>query len=368
MNGKRKPKRRERLSSRDRVLAAFRHAEPDRVPVDYSANEGIDQRLKAHYGLAKDDGEGLLKALGVDFRSVGPPYTGPKLHADVPGRTIDMWGIHRRWVQHATGGYWDYCDWPLRSAALEEVEAWPMPSPDHFDYAAVADQCRRHEGYCICAGGAGLGDIINTTGMMRTMEQVLLDLATDDPAGLRLIDRRLAIMLEIARRTHEAGRGKIDLLGLGEDLGTQRGPVMSPAMFRKHIRPRMQKFVDLGRHYGIPVMLHSCGSSSWAFDDFVDMGIAVMDTLQPEAKDMAPAYLKKRWGGRLAFHGMISTAGPVAYGSVKDVIRSVRETLETMMPGGGYALAPTHMLQDNSPTENVVAMYDAARKYGAYRA
>jgi uroporphyrinogen decarboxylase len=353
-------------TSRERVLAFLHRQAADRVPVNYAANEGIDLRLKAHWGLAKDDGEGLLRALGVDFRGVGAPYTGPRLHADVPGRSVDMWGIHRRWVRHASGGYWDYCDWPLKNATLEEVEAWPMPSPDHFDYAAVAEQCRRHEGYGIHAGGAGLGDVINTTGMIRTMEQVLLDLITDDPAGLRLIDRRLEIMLETTRRTLEAGRGRIDFLWLGEDLGSQRGPLISLALFRKHIRPRTQRFVDLARAYGLPTMIHSCGSSSWAFDDFVEMGIAAADTLQPEAKDMAPAYLKKRWGGRLAFHGMISTAGPVAFGTVEDVVRNVRETLAVMMPGGGYALAPTHMLQDNSPTENVVAMYDAARRYGKY--
>jgi uroporphyrinogen decarboxylase len=97
------------------------------------------------------------------------------------------------------------------------------------------------------------------------------------------------------------------------------------------------------------------------------MGIDVVDTLQPEAKDMAPSYLKARYGDRLAFHGCISTAGPVAYGTVEETVRNVRETLEVMMPGGGYALSPTHMLQDNSPTENVVAMYEAAREYGRYR-
>jgi uroporphyrinogen decarboxylase len=350
------------MTSRERVLATFRHDTPDRVPVNYSANEGIDRRLKAHFGLAKDDGEGLLRVLGVDFRGIDAPYTGPKLHADVPGRTIDLWGIHRRWVQHATGGYWDYCDWPLREAALEEVERWPMPSPDDFDYAAAAEQCRRHKGYCLSVGTPGFNDVINSTGMLRTMEQVLVDLVTDDPAGLRLVDRRLDIQLEVARRTIEAARGKADLLWLGEDLGSQRGPLISPALFRRHIRPRMQRFVDLGKAYGLPVMIHSCGSSSWAFDDFLAMGISVADTLQPEAKDMAPAYLKKRWGRRLAFHGMISTAGPVAYGSVKDAVASVRETLEIMMPGGGYALAPTHQLQDNSPTENVLAMYDSPAK------
>ena len=113
-------------------------------------------------------------------------------------------------------------------------------------------------------------------------------------------------------------------------------------------------------------MVHTCGSSSWAYDDFIEMGVSVVDTLQPEAKNMQPAYLKQRFGGKLAFHGCISTAGPVAYGTVDDVVANVRETLEIMMPGGGYALAPTHQLQDNSPTENVLAMYEAAREYGVY--
>ena len=124
--------------------------------------------------------------------------------------------------------------------------------------------------------------------------------------------------------------------------------------------------VDIAKAYDIPCMIHSCGSSSWAFDDFLEMGVAVVDTLQPEARDMAPAYLKQRWGDRLAFHGMISTAGPVAHGTVEEVVKTVRETLAVMMPGGGYCLAPTHLLQDNSPTENVVAMYEAARRFGVY--
>ena len=148
------------MNSRDRVLAALNHEEPDRVPVNYSANPGIDARLKAHYGLAAEDDEGLRQALGVDFRTVSAPYVGPKLHADVPDRSVDMWGIHRRWIEHESGGYWDYCDFPLRDATLEEIEAWPMPSPDDFDYARVPALCDRYAGYCVVLGSAGLGDII----------------------------------------------------------------------------------------------------------------------------------------------------------------------------------------------------------------
>jgi uroporphyrinogen decarboxylase len=352
---------------KERVLAAFAHCEPDRVPINYYANPGIDRRLKAHYGVSEDDHEGLRAMLGVDFRTVQAPYVGPKLHEDLPGRTVDMWGIHRRWIEHESGGYWDYTDWPLQDATLEEVEAWPMPSPDDFDYDQLVTQCGRWDEYCIVLGGAGLPDVINSTGMIRTMQQVLIDLATDDAACLRYIDRRIEVLLAVTERSLEAAQGRIDLLWMGEDLGTQKGPMISLPMFRKQIRPRHQKFVDLAKSYDLPVAIHSCGSSSWAFEDFVDMGIDVVDTLQPEAKDMAPSYLKARYGDRLAFHGCISTAGPVAYGTVEETVRNVRETLEVMMPGGGYALSPTHMLQDNSPTENVVAMYEAAREYGRYR-
>lgn len=354
------------MTSKERVLTTLAQQEPDRVPINYSANPGIDRRLKAHYGLKPDDGEGLIKVLGVDFRGIGAPYGGPSLHPEPPGRHVDVWGIHTRWIKHESGGYWDFCDFPLKDADLETVENWPMPNPDDFDYSRVAETCDRYAEYALFVGGAGLGDIINSAGMIRTMEQVLVDLFTDDEAGLRYIDRRALVLLEVTQRTIEAAKGKIDLMWMGEDLGSQISPMMSLDLYRRHIRPRHQKFVDLAKVHGLPVVIHTCGSSSWAYEDFIEMGFTGVDTLQPEATNMSPRYLKDHFGGRLAFHGCISTAGPVAYGTLDEVVANVRETLEIMMPGGGYCLAPTHQLQDNSPTENVVAMYEAAKRFGRY--
>ena len=352
------------MTSRERALTAFARSEPDRVPINYLSNPGIDGRLKEHYGLEAGDGEGLRQILGVDFRGVGAPYVGPKLHDDIPDRTVDLWGIRRRYIEHDSGSYWDYCDFPLSDATLDVIEAWPMPSPDDYDYTNVAAHCAAQADYCVMYGGAP--DIINGTSMIRGMEQVLVDLLTGDPAGLRYIERRSAVLLEIASRTLEAANGGIHVFQMGEDLGTQIGPLISLDLFREVIRPIHQQFVDLAKAYDLPVMIHCCGSSSWAFDDFIEMGIDVVDTLQPEAANMSPSYLKGRYGDRLSFHGAISTAGPVAMGSVQDTIADVKATLDTMMPGGGYALAPTHQLQDNSRTENVVAMYDTGREYGRY--
>jgi uroporphyrinogen decarboxylase len=354
------------MTSKERVTLAFAHEIPDRVPIDYLANPGIDARVKNHFGLKPDDDEGLRRSLGVDFSEVIPRYTGPRLHAEIPGRRIDMWGVRTRWVENESGGYWDFCDFPLRDADLETIERWPMPDPDDFDYAAIPDICRTMKDYYLLVGNPGAGDMINSTGMIRSMEQVLMDLATEDETCLRYMDRKNNTQLEVLRRTLEAAHGAIDMLWLGEDLGTQRGPMVSKDLFRRLIRPRHEKFVELAREFNIPVMMHSCGSSSWAYEDFLEMGITVVDTLQPEAKDMSPEYLKSHFGEALSFHGCISTAGVVAHGTPNDSIEEVKHTLEVMMPGGGYAFSPTHMFQDNSPTENVVAMYEAVHKYGRY--
>ena len=357
------------MNSRERVVTVLNKGVPDRVPVNYSCNADIDRRLKTHFGLAADNGEGLLRALGVDFRGIGPDRVAPSRHADIPERGIhvDEWGIRRRWVQHPSGGYWDYCDFPLRDATGEQVAAWPMPSPDDYDYRGVAEQCRRLRTYALHVGGAGAGDVINSTGMLRGMEQTLVDLVTDDPAGLLLSRRRVDIQVEILRRTIEAARGEIDFLWMGEDLGTQIAPMISLETYRRHIRPLHQRVVDLARSFNLPVMIHTCGSSSWAYEDFIEMGISAVDTLQPEAANMSPEYLKRTFGGRLAFHGCISTAGPLASGTVEETVAYCRRTLDIMMPGGGYCFAPTHQIQDNTPTANAVAMYETVRKYGAYR-
>ncbi len=354
------------MTSRERVRVTLGRGVPDRVPVDYQANPAIHARLKTSFGLAADDDEGLLRALGVDFRIVSVPYVGPRVHADIPERGVKVneWGIHTRYVEHDSGGYWDLCDFPLREADEAAVAAWPMPDPDRYDYGRVRDQCRRWDAYGICL--ACYGDLINSNGFLRGMEQTLVDLLTDEPAGLLLADRRFAIQERYARRVLEAAEGRIDVLWLGEDLGTQRSPMISMDVFRRHFRPRYQRLIDLGKEFGCRLMIHTCGSSSWAYDEFIDMGMDAVDTLQPEALDMSPAYLKRKFGGRLAFHGCISTAGPVAFGSVDEVVADCRKTLEIMMPGGGYCFAPTHELQDNSPTENVLAMYRAARELGRY--
>ena len=356
------------MSSRERVANALRRQPVDRIPIDYLANNGIDAKLKRHYGLSSDDDEGLLRILNVDFRELRLPYKGNVLHQPKEGKKVDPeWGIVTRWVEHESGGYWDYCDFPLSELDAEQIANWPMPSADDYDYSALKEHASQWPEMALYFGNPGLGDILNTTGMWCSMESVFIALAEENEAWLHLVDRRMDIQLQMTERSLDALQGRIDFIWMGEDLGSQLGPLLSKEMYRKIIRPRHQKFLDLASAYDVPVMMHSCGSSSWAFEDFIEMGISAVDTLQPEAAMMDPKYLKETYGDRLAFHGGFSTAGAVVDAPVHEVLESLHHLLEVMMKGGGYLFSPTHLLQDNSKVENVVAVYQELVQIGRYR-
>jgi uroporphyrinogen decarboxylase len=356
------------MNSRDRVRHTLYRENPDRVPVNYFANPSIDSKLKKHFGLKMTDDEGLRQALGVDIRSIYAPYLGRRLHREVENRNVDpQWGWVTRWVERSDGdGYWDFCDFPLKDADEETVAKWPMPSPDDYDYDILPRVCKRYSQYGMHVGNAGLAYIMNTAGFFRGMGQMFMDLALDDPAGLLLIDRFLKIQLEVTERELEKIGKEIDFFWIGEDLGTQMAPIISMEMFNKQILPRQIPFIKLAKSYNLPVMIHTCGSSSWSYEEYIKEGVTAFDTLQPECKNMNPEYLMKNFGTRASFHGGISTTNQLSFGTVKDVQDHVKQTLEVMKPGRGYFLAPTHSIQDNTPLENVLAMYETGREFGQY--
>jgi hypothetical protein len=355
------------MNSKQRVKKVFQFEIPDRVPVNYRCNPGIDARLKKHFKLGPDDNEGLLQALGVDFRMIEAPYTGPKMYEEIPGLKIDpIYGFRMRYTLHQTGGYWEYCDFPLLNGTAEDAENWRFPDPDDFDYDSLLDQLDEHRDYGIIIGYNGIGLVICRLGFFRGFEQALIDLALDDPVGTIFIDKLLDFQFACMERVLEKVKDKADVMWMGEDLGTQIGPLISMEMFTKKILPRQRRFIDLAASYGVPAMLHTCGCSSWTYEEYIKAGLKAVETLQPEVKDMAPEYLKEKFGGRLVFHGCISTAGALTYGSIDDVDECIKHTMEVMKPGGGYCLAPTHRIQDNTPLENVLCMYEKAKEYGKY--
>lgn len=360
-------KAKETMTSRERVIKTFHYEKTDRVPINYLTNPTIHAKFSEALGIPVAKLEQFYTALGVDSRIIHPRYTGPLIYKEVPGLKVNpVYGFYSRWVENESGGYDDFCNFPLADADEETIRAYPFPSPDDFDYDGAVAGIARYDGLALHCGNMGMCDIINSVGRIMNMENILVGIITEDDAVLDLIDRKLDMEIAVLERTIVKAAGRIDYLWIGEDLGTQHAPMISLDLYRQVLKSRHKKFIDMAKSYDLPVMVHTCGSSSWVYEDFIEMGVDAVDTLQPEAANMSPDYLIEHFGGRLAFQGCISTAGPLAYGTADETDEYCRVTLEKMMANGGYFFCPTHQIQDNTPVENIVAMYNAVHKYGNY--
>lgn len=222
----------EKLMPKKRVKMAVSHVEPDRAPITIYLTPEAGAAVQEYLGE-----QPIIEALEVDFRHVGPGG-GPDLRAPEPGSGIkeyDMWGTGWSVVPNNAGGvYLEPTELGLaRVATMDEVRAYPWPSPDDYDYSTIPGQIAQNSEYAICVGGWGAPDIINGVSMCRGMEQVLMDIATEDEVGVAIIDARVDFWYEWCKRCLEAGGGKIDILSLGEDLGNQLGPTVRSIVCRR---------------------------------------------------------------------------------------------------------------------------------------
>ena len=344
------------MTSKERVLRSLQWEEPDRVPVQLYTEPEVEEALRAHFGT-----EDVMDALGVDFREVPTPYAGAVKPAS-DGLTYDMWGTGYRRVAHGRGGAYDEAAvLPLAELeTLARVESYAWPEPDEFDYSGVAKACEELKEYCICCGEAGIPDILNGVSRGRGMERVMMDVALRDEVGLAIINKRCDIWYEVMRRTFEAGGGKINVLCLGEDLGNQRGRMFCRRDFEDVFRPQLQRFIDLAHDFGAKAMLHSCGDTHELMPTLIEMGLDILDAMQPEPVGMDPETIRALCKGKLAFCGLISTQRTLPYGSVAECRAEARHRLDVIAAGGGYIFAPAHCIQPDTPLENVLAVYEEA--------
>jgi uroporphyrinogen decarboxylase len=181
-----------------------------------------------------------------------------------------------------------------------------------------------------------------------------------------IMDRFTDFYLGYFDRMLTAAGGRIDILRQADDLGTQRGPFFSPQMFRTFVKPRTAKLVDLAHSHGVKFMFHSCGAIRPLIEDLIEIGVDILDPLQAAAEGMEPQDLKDSYGDRLCLHGGICTQYLLPRGSPDEVRAEVRRRIEVLGDGGGYILAPCHILQLDVPTANIVAMSETgqAHRYG----
>ncbi|MEG2673245.1 MAG: hypothetical protein RR937_08720, partial [Ruthenibacterium sp.] len=240
------------MTSRQRVLHTFAHEKADRIPTDYFANPHVNTRLAKFLGV-EDSREAVSCALGTDFKELMPRYIGKPLFAPRENRRVNpLLGSVTRWVGNESGGYWDFCDFPLADAEEETIANWPVPNPDDFDYDELYEKCKLYKDKAICFGHQGISDVMNTLGMLRGMENIYMDLALENEGTIALIDRRVQAELGMFERMLAKCKDEVALIWTGEDLGTQHTPLISLPMFRTHIRPKHQLLIDLAASYQKP--------------------------------------------------------------------------------------------------------------------
>lgn len=340
-----------RMTSRERVLAALRHEEPDRTPRDFWAEPPAWRRLFAHVGHG--DRDRLLDDLDIDVRHLDAPAPPDRDVGD--GVVQNYWG--ERYVHQATpwGPMREDVPGALAGAeSLADLESFPWPSPDCIDRSRLAGQCRRHADRALLYGFA---DIWQRPALVRGWEGMFLDMV-ERPGWVHFLARTFTdFYREDYTRAAEITGGRIDLYLVISDLGTQRGPLIPPAMFREFVAPYLREMTDLIHRLGGRALFHSCGAIAAFIPDLLDCGVDVLDPIQPAGPDMAPERLKQAFGDRLCFHGGLDMQGLLPRGTPAEVAAEARRYRDVLGRGGGYILGPAHFFQPEVPPENILAVY-----------
>ncbi|MBI5385491.1 MAG: hypothetical protein HZA90_12500 [Verrucomicrobia bacterium] len=342
------------MTSRERVLAALRHEPPDRTPRDFWAEPPAWKRLLSHIGHA--DKDRLLDDLGVDVRHLEAPA--PPERAVGGGVFQNFWG--ERFIYNSTpwGPMREDVKGALADAnSLAELEAFGWPSPDCLDRSQLPAQCHRHEQ---CALLYGFADVWQRPALVRGWEDMFLDMA-ERPEWVHFLCRKFTdFYLEDYTRAAEITDGRIDLYLVISDLGTQRGPLISLAMFRQFVAPYLKEMIDRIHSLGGLALYHSCGLIRPFIPDLIALGVDVLDPIQPTGPAMQPETLKREFGGQLSFHGGIDMQNLLPKATPAQVEAEVRRYCEVLGAEGGYILGPAHLFQPDVPPENICAVYRGA--------
>ena len=382
------------LTSRERVLLALDHKEPDRVPVDlggtvvtgisrialrnYLEFRGISagpvavNHLSGQLGLVP---ESLLRELGVDVRPLNPnPPTGgaPLLCYDRGHpRFTDEWGIG--WEMPASSYYFDMYEHPLaRAGSVEDVieHQWP-DATDSARYRGLWErgkQLSAEDATAVVAGRMGAG-IFELSLWLRGFEQFYTDLACDPGLACSILDKVLEIKMDYWSRLLEEGGDSVTVVGEADDLASQNGLLISPEMYRKYIKPRHAKlFSHIKRQAPhVRIFLHSCGAVFDLIEDLIESGVDILNPVQTSARGMDPVRLKRVFGQDVVFWGAgVDTQNTLPYGSAQDVRDNVRRALDVFAPGGGYVFATIHNIQADVPPANIAALFEAFEDYRGY--
>ncbi len=332
--------------NREWIVETLAHRETGRVPYNFLFAPPALELARKHYGDPVDQALDLpVRMMGC--KSIKPLYAPPGKYGPA---IVDEFGVGWSTSDIDRGS-------PLEPALDEPtLNRYTFPDPaTSYRFEGLAEWCAKNRAHFRILW---VGDLWERATFMRGMEHVLLDLV-EHPAFVEALLDGLAEFI-LATETILFERYEFEGVAVSDDYGTQHGLLMSPAHWRRFVRPRLERIYALAKKHGRTVFHHSCGNVVEIIPDLIEIGLDILHPIQPEAMDILA--LKREFGKSLTFCGGVRTQDLLPFGKPADVRREVRRLKETMGAGGGYILEPGITLQADVPLKNLVALIDETRK------
>ncbi|MHB1461630.1 MAG: uroporphyrinogen decarboxylase family protein [Armatimonadota bacterium] len=339
------------MTSKERVHAAINRQKVDRVPRYLWFHPDILSNACRRLGTS---GFATEAALGNDILQPWVSINASMARQVAEGvEFTDDFGI--TWLRR--GLYNTVVHHPLMDADVPMIQSYPMPDATERSRYTVLEELMAKFGHEKFIGADVSGSIFEPAYHLRNMENLLIDMMTGAEEAEALFDRIMAFTIAAAKESLRRG---VDWVWLGDDVGTQTGMIMSPRIWRKMLKPRMKRIIDELRSVKPEVIIayHSCGSIRPIIGDLVEIGINVLNPLQPMAADMDNLEIKREYGSVLSFMAGIDTQGFLPNASPQEVKGETRRIIDTMGDGGGFIFAGSHTIQTDVPWANIEAMLE----------
>ena len=375
------------MNSRERVLTALSHKVPDRVPIDFGSFPGAtsmnvwayknlleylgikrDVRIGALIMFTAEIDEDILDRFHVDTKTITPSISLSDF--GIPEEFVDQpWGV--RW-QRSTDYTYAPVEGPFQRISdptLEDLKRYPWPKASAIEnfnnWREKARRLRQESDKALVA--RVMPGIVTYAQFLRGFENWAVDLVLNPEFSKGLHEKLAETWIEAVSLVVEAVEDNVDVIMFGEDLGIQNQTMLSPAMFRERIKPLLTKMVRaIKSRTKAKIAMHTCGSVYALIEDFIDIGIEVLNPMQSNAKDMEAPKVKGIAGNRLALWGGIDTHQVMPKGTPEEVRQEVKRKIAVYGKGGGYMLSPDHNVLVDVPPKNLMAMFEAAVEYGKY--
>ncbi|MCP3969553.1 MAG: hypothetical protein GY717_04405 [Rhodobacteraceae bacterium] len=382
------------MTSRERVLSVINREIPDRVPIVLGVSNATGIKMKPYRGIKRLIGVEAPDDYLYQWPELGTAHideaTMRRLRSDVRGVT-DLEPAHVLAANRARPAHSNYIDswasgaeeiapdeWfpsvhPLRQATtIEELDAyagWPdMTDPSRIAHVARDARALAKAGEHAILATPWLLFPFERAHAMQGMDHFLLNMGLHPDFAVALLERIAAHCKLLMAAFLRALGPNVDIIKIGDDLGTQSSLMISPKMYRRMLKPIHADFIALIKeHTDAKVLFHTDGDVEPLIGDFIEIGVDILNPIQTSAGKMSDlAALKAKYGEQIVFCGAIDTHRVLPFGTPEDVRQEVRRVIAALGPGGGFMLGAVHTVMDDVPPQNVLAMVDAVEEFGHY--